>query len=63
MLDLFLMIFYKQADIVFHVYVLMHILNGLIDTGCMQSKLTVYKPSVLVWFILFYCLFFKGDSM
>ena len=50
---------YKKADIVFHVYVLRHILNRLIDTGSLQSKLTVSKPSVLVWFILF----FKGDFM
>ena len=43
---------YKQSDILFHVYILRHILNGLIDTGCMQSKLTVSYPSFLVWFIL-----------
>ena len=50
---------YKQADIVFHVYVLGHRLNVLTDTGCMKSKLTVSKPSVLVWFILFFFYFLK----
>ena len=39
---------YKQADIVFHVNILRHILNGLIDTGCSQSKITVSKHSVLI---------------
>ena len=41
---------YKQADIVFHVYTLRHILNGLIDTGCMQSKLTVLELNLQFWF-------------
>ena len=32
---------YKQVDIVYYVYILRRILNGLIDTGCMQSKIPV----------------------
>ena len=46
---------YKQADIVFHVYILRHILNGLIDTECMQSKITA-SLNIQFWLGLFYFL-------
>ena len=48
---------YKQDDIVFRVYVLRHILNGLIATGCVQSKLTESLETFsfgLIYFILIF---------
>ena len=54
---------YKQADIAFHVYILRHILNGLVGTGCMQSKITV-SLNLQFCLGLFYSFYFsKGDSM
>ena len=43
---------HKQVHIVFHVYILRHKLNGLIDTGCMQSKILV-SLNLQFWFGLF----------
>ena len=45
-----------QADIVFHISILRHILNGLIDTGSIQSKITV-SLNIQFWFVVYFYIY------